>query len=81
MPDTPAASARRQKAVTSEESENRQSQIANRQSGWGRSPPLPCPKQNCCNSTTARRTHGQDCTDRGYRRFPVPFRAGYDHSS
>src|SRR5208283_3032229 len=22
-------------------------------------------------STTARRTHGQDCTDRGYRRFPV----------
>jgi len=34
MPDTRAATARRQ-------------------SGWGTALPLPCPKQNCCNPTTA----------------------------
>jgi hypothetical protein len=27
--------------------------IARHQSGWDTPPPLPCPKQNCCNSTTA----------------------------
>ncbi len=31
------------------------------------------PRQSCCNSTTARRTHGQNCTDRGYPRFTSPF--------
>ncbi len=47
--------------------------IARHQSGGDTPAPLPCPKQSCCNSTTARRTHGQNCTDRGYPRFTSPF--------
>jgi hypothetical protein len=39
---------------------------AGRQSGWNAPLPLPCPKQVCCNSTTARRTPGQDCSDGDY---------------
>ena len=72
MPDTPAATARRQ-------------------SGWGRALSSPCPRRDCCKSTTANlpaasaalsaldstipagyafaikgRTHGENCAVRGY---------------
>ena len=37
------------------------------QSELGMPPILAFPKENCCNSTTAKRTHGQDCTVPGHQ--------------